>query len=233
MYEFHFSRHTTHSAFPSALDLFIINYFTKQASQKGNQERAVKLSDVLFSAPPKASCLDAASNLPFPSYSRLHIPSATFIYSNLRQKLARLRWSTSSAYPRLFVNEYMLSLTAPGLEPAATTTTTFDSVSSPVPQTQQHNYGTRTREHSRTLKPTSRLRQSPEPQPTITMQRKIKIVPKLHIPNTPLLSDPMATFPFPGVMLHPEDANSKVFLAIGRSFLSVVSTKFLCSVGWS
>jgi len=31
----------------------------------------------------------------------------------------------------------------------------------------------------------------------------------------------MPTFPPPHVMLHPEDANSKVFLAIGRSFLSV------------
>lgn len=41
-------------------------------------------------------------------------------------------------------------------------------------------------------------------------------------PATPLPEYPH--FPPDHVMLHHDDANSKVFMAIGRSFMSVVST---------
>ncbi|KAG2032228.1 hypothetical protein BDR03DRAFT_57351 [Suillus americanus] len=78
-----------------------------------------------------------------------------------------------------------------------------------------HNYGTRIRNNS-ILKPSARLRQSPQP-------RRIKPVPH------PTTAEPIPNlshfpiFPLPNVMLHPEDATSKVFHAIGRCFLSVVS----------
>ena len=90
------------------------------------------------------------------------------------------------------------------------------------PTSSQHNYGTRIRKNS-VLKPSARLRQcppSPHPAP-----RRIKPVPipAVHHPVS-LTPDPcFPIFPLPGVMLHPEDASNKVFHAIGRSFLSVVS----------
>ncbi|VDB91447.1 unnamed protein product [Peniophora sp. CBMAI 1063] len=90
-----------------------------------------------------------------------------------------------------------------------------------------HSYSTRIRSNS-SIKPPARLRQSPE---TPLQPRKIR-------PNAPLLqkatvATPAATdkapplpagtpdFPPPHVTLHPEDSSSKVFIAIGRSFLSV------------
>jgi hypothetical protein len=85
--------------------------------------------------------------------------------------------------------------------------------SSPV----QHSYGTRIRQNS-IIKPSARLRQSPDPP---APPRRIKPVPMpIMQPSSP--SNNMPDFPPLHVMLHPEDANSKVFLAIGRSFLSVV-----------
>lgn len=87
----------------------------------------------------------------------------------------------------------------------------------------QHSYGTRIRQNS-IIKPSARLRQSPDPP---APPRRIKPVPtpKLSIPPSvqQQTSHDMPDFPPSHVMLHPEDANSKVFLAIGRSFLSVVS----------
>ncbi|KAG2150649.1 uncharacterized protein EDB93DRAFT_1083921 [Suillus bovinus] len=76
-----------------------------------------------------------------------------------------------------------------------------------------HNYGTRIRNNS-ILKPSARLRQSPQP-------RRIKPVP--HATQTELTQNQsqFPIFPLPNVMLHPEDATSKVFHAIGRCFLSV------------
>ena len=41
--------------------------------------------------------------------------------------------------------------------------------------------------------------------------------------STPVPAPTWPPFPPPHVVLHPEDASSKVFLAIGRSFMSVVS----------
>ncbi|KAJ7752036.1 hypothetical protein B0H16DRAFT_813927 [Mycena metata] len=68
--------------------------------------------------------------------------------------------------------------------------------------TPQHTYGTRIR-HNIRLKPSHRLRHSPPP------HRKQKST-----------SQPIV-FPPPHVVLHPDDANSKVFLALGRSLMSV------------
>ena len=86
----------------------------------------------------------------------------------------------------------------------------------------QHSYGTRIRQNS-IIKPSARLRQSPDPP---VPPRRIKPVPapKLSLihPVQPQPAHDMPVFPPSHVMLHPEDANSKVFLAIGRSFLSVV-----------
>ncbi|KAJ6546498.1 hypothetical protein DFH09DRAFT_1249058 [Mycena vulgaris] len=70
----------------------------------------------------------------------------------------------------------------------------------------QHTYGTRIR-HNIRIKPSARLRQSPPPPP----------------PHRRARSDQPSTlvFPPPHVVLHPDDANSKVFLALGRSLMSV------------
>jgi hypothetical protein len=91
----------------------------------------------------------------------------------------------------------------------------------------QHQYGTRIRSNS-VIKPSARLRQSPDPPP-----RRIKPVPitkaKAQPPNKGPAPVEMPPFPPANVMLHPDDASSKVFLAIGRSFVSVVRrTKFFC-----
>ncbi|KAJ7905312.1 hypothetical protein B0H14DRAFT_2659810 [Mycena olivaceomarginata] len=72
--------------------------------------------------------------------------------------------------------------------------------------TPQHTYGTRIR-HNIRIKPSARLRQSPAP----NSHRRTKSNP---VPK-PLV------FPPPHVVLHPDDANSKVFLALGRSLMSV------------
>ncbi|KAG5354184.1 hypothetical protein J132_02767 [Termitomyces sp. J132] len=65
-----------------------------------------------------------------------------------------------------------------------------------------HAYPTRIR-HSLAIKPSPN---APDPKPCSAP------------PSPPSL---WPQFPPPGVVLHPDDANSKVFLAIGRSFLSV------------
>lgn len=76
-----------------------------------------------------------------------------------------------------------------------------------------HNYGTRIRNNS-ILKPSARLRQSPQP-------RRIKPVPHPTTAEPSPNQSHFPIFPLPNVMLHPEDATSKVFHAIGRCFLSV------------
>lgn len=76
-----------------------------------------------------------------------------------------------------------------------------------------HNYGTRIRNNS-ILKPSARLRQSPQP-------RRIKPVPHPTQADSAQNQSQFPIFPLPNVMLHPEDATSKVFHAIGRCFLSV------------
>ncbi|KAK7693280.1 hypothetical protein QCA50_002847 [Cerrena zonata] len=86
----------------------------------------------------------------------------------------------------------------------------------------QHNYGTRIRSNS-VIRPSVRLRQSPGPSPA---PRKIRPVPTKLKPALPSSSpEPSqitsSLFPPPHVMLHSDDASSKVFIAIGKSFMSV------------
>ncbi|KAG5644991.1 hypothetical protein DXG03_007268 [Asterophora parasitica] len=86
-------------------------------------------------------------------------------------------------------------------------TSTLDS---PAP----HSYATRIRQNI-VIKPSIRLRQSPDPRP-----RPSKLA-NPATPATPQQPAALPQFPPPGIVLHPDDATSKVFLAIGRSFLSV------------
>ena len=85
----------------------------------------------------------------------------------------------------------------------------------------QHSYGTRIRQNS-IIKPSARLRQHPDP-PMPPRRIKPQPMPKLNTmhSNFPSTSN-MPAFPPSHISLHPEDANSKVLLAIARSFLSVV-----------
>lgn len=51
----------------------------------------------------------------------------------------------------------------------------------------------------------------------------------LHLPPQPAAQPKDACdieFPPPGIELHPDDANSKVFIAMGKAFMSVVSHYF-------
>lgn len=73
-----------------------------------------------------------------------------------------------------------------------------------------HSYGTRIR-HNITIKPSARLRQSPVP------SRKQKHSTANNFPD----------FPPPHIVLHPDDANNRVFLAIARSFLSIVCIDYI------
>jgi len=76
-----------------------------------------------------------------------------------------------------------------------------------------HSYATRIR-HNITIKPAARRRNSTDAQ--------------LSHPPTP---DQYPEFPPPHVVLHPDDANSKVFLAVARAFISVVrASRFLTRV---
>ena len=77
------------------------------------------------------------------------------------------------------------------------------------------SYGTRTRKN---IRPSARLRQSPE---SNTPHRKLKLFSRARPGSLPQTSN-FPNFPPPNVMLHSEDANNKVLMAIGRSFLSVV-----------
>ncbi|KAI0374710.1 hypothetical protein BV20DRAFT_1079791 [Pilatotrama ljubarskyi] len=86
----------------------------------------------------------------------------------------------------------------------------------------QHQYGTRTRSNS-VIKPSIRLRQSPDaPQP----QRRIKPATTRKKRQGSVdgpCPAPLEFPPFPPahVFLHPEDANNKVFLALGRALMSI------------
>ncbi|KAI0831126.1 hypothetical protein BC628DRAFT_1407693 [Trametes gibbosa] len=90
----------------------------------------------------------------------------------------------------------------------------------------QHQYGTRTRSNS-AIKPSIRLRHSPDaPQ----FQRRIKPATArknkqgsvdLSSPPPPPPTLEYPTFPPQHVVLHPEDASNKVFLALGRALMSV------------
>lgn len=79
----------------------------------------------------------------------------------------------------------------------------------PLSQQLPHSYSTR-KAHNVPIRPSPRLGSSPTP-------------------NSTQHPDPLPQFPPTHIILHPDDANSKVFLAIGRAFLSVVRTFFLSS----
>ncbi|CDO70735.1 hypothetical protein BN946_scf184798.g50 [Trametes cinnabarina] len=95
----------------------------------------------------------------------------------------------------------------------------------PAPTTHasgQHQYGTRIRSNS-AIKPSVRLRQSPDaPQtqrrPKSSNARKNR-EPSVAGPSTAPPEYP--PFPPPNVVLHPEDAGNKVFLALGRALVSI------------
>ncbi|KAF7978094.1 hypothetical protein HWV62_1492 [Athelia sp. TMB] len=102
----------------------------------------------------------------------------------------------------------------------ATSQNPSGSARTPSQPSAQHTYGTRIRQNS-FMKPPARVRRSPD---ASHPPRRIKPVPapKLTIPDHPSATpSDMLTFPLPNVTLHPDDATSKVFMAIGRSFLSV------------
>ncbi|OSD02904.1 hypothetical protein PYCCODRAFT_1366761 [Trametes coccinea BRFM310] len=95
----------------------------------------------------------------------------------------------------------------------------------PAPSTHasgQHQYGTRTRSNS-AIKPSIRLRQSPDAPPT---QRRSKPTNARKTKDTTVAGPSSAPpeyppFPPPNVVLHPEDASNKVFLALGRALVSI------------
>lgn len=80
-----------------------------------------------------------------------------------------------------------------------------------TPSHPAHSYATRIRQSV----PTVRLRYDPD------TLRAIKPAPIPRVDNELAPSD-LAPFPSPNVVLHPDDANSKVFHAIARSLLAVV-----------
>ncbi|KAI0721601.1 hypothetical protein C8T65DRAFT_565661 [Cerioporus squamosus] len=87
----------------------------------------------------------------------------------------------------------------------------------------QHQYETRIRSNA-AIKPSVRLRYSPDAPPAPA--RRVKALPsaksKHTVGSSTVLPAPAwPPFPPPHVVLHPDDASSKVFLAIGRSFMSV------------
>ncbi|KAI9064254.1 hypothetical protein FKP32DRAFT_1570414 [Trametes sanguinea] len=95
----------------------------------------------------------------------------------------------------------------------------------PAPTTHasgQHQYGTRTRSNS-AIKPSIRLRQSPDAPPA---QRRTKPTNARKTKDTSVAGPSSAPpeyppFPPPNVVLHPEDASNKVFLALGRALVSI------------
>ncbi|KAH9901218.1 hypothetical protein C8Q73DRAFT_742828 [Cubamyces lactineus] len=90
----------------------------------------------------------------------------------------------------------------------------------------QHQYGTRTRSNS-VIKPSARFRQSPDaPQaqrrikPSVARKnRETSVAGPSSCPSSSI-SD-TSPFPPPHVVLHPEDAGNKVFLALGRALMSI------------
>ncbi|KIY51054.1 hypothetical protein FISHEDRAFT_71347 [Fistulina hepatica ATCC 64428] len=84
----------------------------------------------------------------------------------------------------------------------------------------QHSYATRIRQNV-PIKLSARVRQlDPDQQPphASTSSPEPSLSPAPTVPARP---EDYPQFPPPDVVLHPDDATSKVFLAIGRSFLSV------------
>ncbi|KZV69649.1 hypothetical protein PENSPDRAFT_753172 [Peniophora sp. CONT] len=99
-------------------------------------------------------------------------------------------------------------------------------ISGPTTPSTSHSYSTRIRSNE-SIKPPARLRQSPETplqprkiRPNAPLQQKVAVATPTTTKAPPLPAD-TPEFPPPHVTLHPDDSTSKVFIAIGRSFLSV------------
>ncbi|TBU66022.1 hypothetical protein BD310DRAFT_38217 [Dichomitus squalens] len=89
----------------------------------------------------------------------------------------------------------------------------------------KHQYRTRTRSNS-AIKPSARLRQFPDVPPPAPRRVKPMPIAKAKLPAivsspSPAAEPFMPPFPPSHVTLHADDANSKVFLAIGRSLMAV------------
>ena len=97
-----------------------------------------------------------------------------------------------------------------------------ESGSHPQP-TSQHTYGTRIRSNS-VIKAPARLRQPAEAQPAPKRPKNASGTKgKAATPVAPdAPANDLPAFPPEHVHLHSDDATSKVFLAIGRSFMFVV-----------
>ncbi|KAI0747953.1 hypothetical protein C8Q80DRAFT_1219320 [Daedaleopsis nitida] len=90
------------------------------------------------------------------------------------------------------------------------------------PSSAKHQYETRIRSNS-AIKPSVRLRQSPDAPPP---PRRVKPIPSFKAKHGAVGSAapppaPTVPFPPPHVVLHADDASSKVFHAIGRALMSV------------
>ncbi|TFK42883.1 hypothetical protein BDQ12DRAFT_644791 [Crucibulum laeve] len=111
------------------------------------------------------------------------------------------------------------------MEPAPNTISPPNTLAdSRLPNT-KHSYGTRIRQNI-ILKPSIRLRHDPTPMHQPPRKHRQSSAPKQstpptieHIPQNNNHNYP--DFPPPHIVLHPDDASSKIFLAIARSFLSV------------
>lgn len=128
-------------------------------------------------------------------------------------------------------------------------TATTPPPTTPCPQV-QHKYGTRKRQNS-VIRPSARLRESDEPSPLTLLSTPRRIRPLGSLANnsnnlpflqlrcneaekSPIVKEHTEDFvdvseiefPPKNVVLHPDDANNKTFLAIGKAFLSVVCDNF-------
>ena len=101
-------------------------------------------------------------------------------------------------------------------------------IAGPTTPSTSHSYSTRIRSNE-SIKPPARLRQAPETplqprkiRPNAPLQQKVAVATPATTTKAPPLPADTPEFPPPHVTLHPDDSTSKVFIAIGRSFLSVV-----------
>ncbi|KAF9500354.1 hypothetical protein BDN71DRAFT_1117621 [Pleurotus eryngii] len=83
------------------------------------------------------------------------------------------------------------------------------------PAKSQHQYATRT-SNNVDIKPAHRHRQSPSPPALASAASNSSSAATTYDNDHAII-----TFPPPHIVLHPDDASSRVFLAIGRSFMSV------------
>lgn len=110
-------------------------------------------------------------------------------------------------------------------------------VDQPLPQDQvQHKYGTRKRQNS-LMRPSVRLREGALPLSVPIPPRRIRPLGTVTSNFLDDITKPPKSrlqceieFPPSHVVLHPDDASSKTFMAMGRAFLSQVSFLFPSSI---